>query len=86
MIICLCRAVSDREVRRAITDGCATVSELRAACKAGTGCGKCVPALREMLERGGERCDDCPRGSGGRPSPYLAQALPARHTANEGSP
>ena len=49
MYACLCRAVSERNVRAAVADGANTVAEVRAACGAGTGCGGCLPSLRRLL-------------------------------------
>ncbi|MCA1683280.1 MAG: (2Fe-2S)-binding protein [Actinobacteria bacterium] len=49
MYACLCRAVSERNVRAAVADGATTVAQVRAACGAGTGCGGCLPALRRLL-------------------------------------
>lgn len=52
MYLCVCKAVSERTVRRAIhDDGVMTLRELSRLHGVGTGCGKCVPAARELLER-----------------------------------
>jgi bacterioferritin-associated ferredoxin len=50
MIVCLCHAVSDRTIDRAIRDGAETVEELGEVCGAGTGCGACLEDLAERLE------------------------------------
>jgi bacterioferritin-associated ferredoxin len=47
--VCLCRAVSDRKVRKVINRGAATVDEVGAACGAGTGCGGCRPEIQALL-------------------------------------
>ncbi|HVE47671.1 MAG TPA: (2Fe-2S)-binding protein [Acidimicrobiales bacterium] len=49
MYACLCRAVTERAVREVVAAGAATVSEVRATCGAGTGCGGCLPSLRRLL-------------------------------------
>ncbi|MEA2686483.1 MAG: bacterioferritin-associated ferredoxin [Actinomycetota bacterium] len=49
MYACLCRAVTDRTVREVVLAGASTVSEVRATCGAGTGCGGCLPSLRRLL-------------------------------------
>lgn len=68
MYVCLCKAVSDREVKAAIADGAGTVDEVGEACGAGTGCGACRPMIHDMLEAEGlaacgrecAPCADCP--------------------------
>ncbi len=49
MYACLCRAVTEQSVRDVVAAGASTVSELRATCGAGTGCGGCLPSLRRLL-------------------------------------
>ena len=49
MYACLCRAVTERSVREVVAAGASTVSEVRATCGAGTGCGGCLPSLRRLL-------------------------------------
>jgi bacterioferritin-associated ferredoxin len=46
---CLCRAVSDRKVRKAIGRGAATIEEVGRACGAGTGCGGCHPEIQALI-------------------------------------
>lgn len=55
MLLCHCRGVNDRKVRKAIDDGARTIQELGEVCAAGTRCGGCWPALAELLsERTGQ--------------------------------
>jgi len=49
MITCLCEAVSDRTIRKAIADGHKTVKAVGHACRAGTCCGSCRVDIRSML-------------------------------------
>ena len=49
MYICACRAVTDRTIRAAIAAGATTIEEIAARCSAGSQCGGCWPALRELL-------------------------------------
>ena len=51
MYVCLCEAVSDREIEDAIRTGCNTVEDLKATCRAGTSCGSCHEELRSLLGR-----------------------------------
>lgn len=58
MLVCSCKAVSDRTVRAAIGSGAATVSEVTRRCKAGGGCGGCHVLLERLLvESRQEECD-----------------------------
>jgi nitrite reductase (NADH) large subunit len=47
--ICQCNNVSKGAVCRAIRDGAATVTQVKAQCGAGTGCGGCVPLVESVL-------------------------------------
>ena len=50
VIVCSCRAVSDRTVAAAIASGAETVGEISARCGAGGRCGGCWPELDRLLE------------------------------------
>lgn len=50
MIICSCRAVSDRTVKAAVASGATTIQDVAARCGAGARCGGCWPALAELLD------------------------------------
>ena len=49
MILCHCRAVSDRAVRKAIDKGARDLDSVAARCGAGARCGGCHPALMSLL-------------------------------------
>lgn len=50
MIVCVCKAVSDRHIRRAVAAGeVVSLRDLTRELSLGTCCGKCVPAAREVL-------------------------------------
>ena len=49
MIVCICKAVSDKHIRRAASEGVITLRELSRELGVGTCCGKCVPQAREVL-------------------------------------
>ena len=53
MWICLCKGVSDRQIRQAIRAGAATVEEIGRVTAAGTDCGKCLVAIRALLGEAG---------------------------------
>ncbi|MGR8931038.1 MAG: nitrite reductase large subunit NirB [Gammaproteobacteria bacterium] len=48
--VCSCYAVSKGDICKAIADGCATMSALKAETKASTGCGGCAPLLKSVLD------------------------------------
>jgi bacterioferritin-associated ferredoxin len=59
VILCLCRAVSDRTVRLVVHAGAQSVADVADACGAGAGCGSCHEAIAGILEHeGGQRL--CP--------------------------
>jgi bacterioferritin-associated ferredoxin len=50
VIVCHCRAVSDREIREAVRAGAADCQQVARACHAGHTCGGCRPAIHDILE------------------------------------
>jgi nitrite reductase (NADH) large subunit len=51
--VCSCHAVTKATIDAAITEGCADVPALKSCTKAGTGCGSCVPMLKQLLSAAG---------------------------------
>jgi bacterioferritin-associated ferredoxin len=49
MIVCICRAVSDRKVRLAVLGGARSLREVGAACGAGRGCGSCHEEIAGII-------------------------------------
>jgi bacterioferritin-associated ferredoxin len=49
MYVCICRAVTEAEVRGCIVDGACTVKEVVKRSEAGTGCGSCIGKIVAML-------------------------------------
>ena len=50
MWVCHCKGVTDGQIRSAITAGARTVVEIGAECRAGTGCGGCLPEVCRLLD------------------------------------
>jgi bacterioferritin-associated ferredoxin len=49
MYVCICKAVSERAIVRAVAGGATTLKDLREATGLGSGCGKCVPQAYQLL-------------------------------------
>ena len=49
MIVCICKAVSDRHIRSAVKNGARSLRDLTRDLGVGTCCGKCVPEARAVL-------------------------------------
>lgn len=64
MLVCHCKAVFERRVRKAIADGARDEFDVAIACGAGTGCGGCVPTITRLLrEANGELVQSATKGS-----------------------
>jgi bacterioferritin-associated ferredoxin len=49
VIVCSCRAVSDRTISAAVAAGASSVGQISATCGAGSDCGGCHRRLQTML-------------------------------------
>jgi bacterioferritin-associated ferredoxin len=49
MIICVCKAVSDRHIKSAVKEGATCMRDLTRELGVGTCCGKCIPEARSTL-------------------------------------
>jgi len=58
LILCICKAVTDRDVDAAVRAGARSVDAIGACCGAGTDCGSCREAIEERIETS---CAGCPR-------------------------
>ncbi len=58
MIICVCKAVSERHIRSAVSGGATSLRDLSRELGVGTCCGKCVPDAKAALSASRDaRCD-----------------------------
>jgi bacterioferritin-associated ferredoxin len=56
MFICVCNAITDRQVRQCAELGVTSLEALRETLSVATCCGRCETAVRELLQEcGGER-------------------------------
>jgi bacterioferritin-associated ferredoxin len=49
MLVCHCHGVNERQIRRLVSQGASTVSDVRAASGAGSGCGGCLAGVAEIV-------------------------------------
>jgi len=73
MIVCLCHRVSDRDIHRAVREGCTDFAELQQQTRVSTGCGACTSCARET------HAAAC-AAQGTAPLGLVAQALAVVHT------
>lgn len=52
MYVCICNAVTERQILQAVAGGARTVADLKQALKVGTRCGACASFAEEVLEEG----------------------------------
>lgn len=50
MLVCHCKAVTDRQIGAVVATGAADLRTVVRATHAGTGCGGCLQALRTVVE------------------------------------
>jgi bacterioferritin-associated ferredoxin len=50
MYVCICKAITDRQIRRAAASGVDTVYELRKALGVASGCGSCASMAQSILD------------------------------------
>jgi bacterioferritin-associated ferredoxin len=67
MVLCICRAVTERELEAAIEGGATTLAAIAEKLGAGSDCGCCTDEIEERLESRtggcGRACAGCPRAS-----------------------
>jgi bacterioferritin-associated ferredoxin len=49
MYVCICAAVSDRQIKQAVREGACSLDQLAACLGVGTGCGCCREMAQEIL-------------------------------------
>lgn len=55
MYVCICKAVTDKQIRRAKSAGAASLEDLRETLGVTSGCGSCTGAVEAILEEPGGR-------------------------------
>ncbi|HJV62487.1 MAG TPA: (2Fe-2S)-binding protein [Albitalea sp.] len=59
MIVCVCRRVSDRDIRQAVLDGARDFETLQMCTGVSTACGRCEAAARAALAQSCEAVACC---------------------------
>lgn len=49
MYVCVCRAVTDGQIRDAVQEGCCSMRELRNELGVATQCGRCATTAKDVL-------------------------------------
>lgn len=49
MYVCLCRGITDQDIKNAVADGAESYREVRDLLDLGTCCGRCVPEARGII-------------------------------------
>ena len=87
MYICICRAVTDRQLKTAIEGGACTRKELAECLGVGRVCGKCNADVKAMLDGAGcRRAGGCGASSSFAESVHWPGALPVNLTPQEAYP
>ena len=73
MYVCICNAVTDKQIRREAREGCTSLRELSCRTGCATTCGKCARMAREILvdemeRQAAEPADRMPAPSFGYPA------------------
>jgi bacterioferritin-associated ferredoxin len=68
MYVCICNAVTDREIRATVALGAGTLSEVSAALGVATSCGRCREHAQDLI-------DDCRACEGHRACNRKADSL-----------
>lgn len=50
MYVCICQAISDRQIREVVDRGAASVYEVQAHLPVASCCGRCEDSVREVIE------------------------------------
>ncbi|HWG76305.1 MAG TPA: bacterioferritin-associated ferredoxin [Steroidobacteraceae bacterium] len=49
MYVCICRGVTDSQIRRAVDEGAASLSQVRRQLAVAACCGRCAPMARDII-------------------------------------
>lgn len=49
MYVCLCRGITDQDIKDAVSNGAESYREIRETLDLGTCCGRCVPEAKSII-------------------------------------
>lgn len=49
MYVCLCRGITDQDIKNAVANGASSYREVRELLDLGTCCGRCAPEARSII-------------------------------------
>ncbi len=50
MFVCICRAVTDKQIAEAVDEGADHITQLEESCGVGTGCGSCREVAQQLID------------------------------------
>jgi bacterioferritin-associated ferredoxin len=59
MYVCLCKGITDHQIKEAVYDGATSVRELRKTLGVTSQCGKCALTTREILNQSLQPAQEC---------------------------
>jgi len=60
VLVCHCNGITDRKIRKAVRRGADNAGQVARMCGAGTSCGGCLPAIREIVHAETSARDEAP--------------------------
>lgn len=57
-LVCICNFIPDRDILKAIEKGASDLKEIKKYTGAGTSCGRCHPAIENMLKEQVEKINE----------------------------
>ncbi len=73
MYVCICHALNDKQVKKALDNGARTPASVFRHFERQVQCGKCVPMMRDMAqEHCSNQCPNCPNQHQHAPEPANA--------------
>lgn len=68
MYVCICKAVTDKQIRRAAATGCDNLYELRESLGVASCCGSCADQAQSILDDCNQGLACCQQGALGQPA------------------
>lgn len=59
MYVCICRGITDRQIRRAVEQGAASLAQLQRQLPVAACCGRCAPMARQIIREQAQGASSC---------------------------